>query len=422
MDKLKFLSPALTEKVRQLVGTPAYVYDERTLTAQAAKALAFPNAFGLTARYAMKASPNAAILRIFDKAGLHFDASSGYECDRAIKAGIAPNKISLSSQEMPAKADFLRLHQAGIHFNACSLSQLETFGKLCPSQDVGVRFNPGVGSGGTSKTNVGGPSSSFGIWHEYIPAVREIAAKYKLRVIRIHTHIGSGSDPLVWQHTSELSLNLIREFPDATTLNLGGGYKVARMDYEKGTDLAKIGAPILEKFKALQAETGRSIRLEIEPGTFLLANSCSLVTTIQDAVNTGEKGYHFLKLDAGMTEILRPSLYASQHPIIVVPAKETSETVPYVVVGHCCESGDLLTPSPEDSGELAPRELAKAQIGDLCVIEGAGAYCSAMSSKNYNSFPEAAEVLLRENGELVVIRKRQTLEQILQNEIPLASL
>jgi diaminopimelate decarboxylase len=419
MEKLNFLSPALAENVRQLVGTPAYVYDERTLLAQAGKALAFPNAFGLTVRYAMKASPNAAILRIFEKAGLHFDASSGWECDRAIKAGIAPNKISLSTQEMPAKVDFVRLYKSGISFNACSLSQLEVFGALFPGQEVGVRFNPGVGSGGTSKTNVGGPSSSFGIWHESIAAVREVAAKYKLRIIRIHTHIGSGSDPLVWQNTADLSLNMVRQFPDATTLNLGGGYKVARMDDEKGTDLAKIGAPILEKFKALQAETGRSIRLEIEPGTFLLANSGSLVTTIQDIVSTGEKGYRFLKLDAGMTEILRPSLYASQHPLVVVPAKETSETVPLVVVGHCCESGDLLTPSPEDSGELAPRELAKAQIGDLCVIEGVGAYCSAMSAKNYNSFPEAAELLLRDNGDLVVIRKRQTLEQILQNEVPL---
>jgi len=90
--------------------------------------------------------------------------------------------------------------------------------------------------------------------------------------------------------------------------------------------------------------------------------------------------------------------------------------VPYVVVGHCCESGDLVTPSATDHEELGPRELPKAEIGDLCVIEGAGAYCSAMSAKNYNSFPEAAEVLLRENGELALIRRRQTLEQILQNE------
>jgi diaminopimelate decarboxylase len=89
----------------------------------------------------------------------------------------------------------------------------------------------------------------------------------------------------------------------------------------------------------------------------------------------------------------------------------------YVVVGHCCESGDLLTPSVKDHEELGPRELAEAAIGDLCVIEGAGAYCSAMTAKNYNSFPEAAEVLLRENGEAVPIRRRQTLEQMVENEV-----
>ena len=420
MEKLKFLTPALAEKVRQTIGTPTYVYDERTLKKQAAIVLAFPNAFGLTVRYAMKASSNAAILRIFESCGLHFDASSGWECDRLLKAGITANKISLSTQEMPGRADFIRLQKSGIHFNACSLSQLETFGTLCPGAEVGVRFNPGVGSGGTSKTNVGGPSASFGIWHESIPTVRELAQKFGLRIIRIHTHIGSGSDPLVWQKTADLSLNMVREFPDVVTLNLGGGYKVGRMASEKTTDLAQIGQPILQKFQALQAETGRSIRLEIEPGTFLLANSCSLVTTIQDVVNTGRDGYNFLKLDAGMTEILRPALYAAQHPLVVVPQKETSQTVPYVVVGHCCESGDLLTPSPENSGELAPRELTKAEIGDLCVVEGAGAYCSALSAKNYNSFPEAAEALVRENGELVLIRRRQTLDQIVQNEIPLS--
>jgi diaminopimelate decarboxylase len=417
METLKFLTPDLALDVRTKFGSPLFVYDERTLKAQAAQALAFPNAFGLTVRYAMKASSNAAILRIFDGCGLHLDASSGWECERAIRAGIAANKISLSTQELPALEQLVRLCEAGIRFNACSLSQLEAFGALFPGREIGLRFNPGVGSGGTSKTNVGGPSASFGIWHEFMPAVREIVARHQLRVIRIHTHIGSGSDPLVWQRTADLSLNLVREFPEVAILNLGGGYKVGRMAYEKTTDLNEIGQPILQKFEALHAETGRAIRLEIEPGTYLLANSCSLVTTVQDIVHTGEAGYHFLKLDAGMTEILRPSLYAAQHPIALVPRQATGRTMPYVVVGHCCESGDLLTPSPKDSGELEPRELPEARIGDLCVIEGAGAYCSAMSAKNYNSFPEAAEVLLRENGELALIRRRQTLDQILQNEV-----
>jgi hypothetical protein len=108
--------------------------------------------------------------QIFDKAGLHFDASSGYEIHRAIKAGISPQKVSLSSQEFPV--DFADLYPLGIEFNACSLSQLKRFGQLFPGASCGLRFNPGVGSGGTEKTNVGGPSSSFGIWHEQIAEVK----------------------------------------------------------------------------------------------------------------------------------------------------------------------------------------------------------------------------------------------------------
>jgi len=102
--------------------------------------------------------------------GLHFDASSGYEVSRALRAGIPASHISLSSQEFPA--DFAELYSLGLEFNACSLTQLENFGKLFPGGRCGIRFNPGKGSGGTGKTNVGGPSSSFGIWHEQKSAVQ----------------------------------------------------------------------------------------------------------------------------------------------------------------------------------------------------------------------------------------------------------
>lgn len=419
METLRFLSAKSAAAARKLFGTPLYVYDERSLKRNAAAMLAFPNAFGLTVRYAMKASPNAALLQIFRDAGLHVDASSGHECRRAIRAGIPADHISLSAQELP---DFFpELVEAGVTINACSLSQLERFGKKFRGRRIGLRFNPGVGSGGTKKTNVGGPSSSFGIWHGFLEDAKALVRKYRLRVFRIHTHIGSGSDPAIWQKVAGLSLDLVREFPDATVLNLGGGYKVGRMAYEKTTDLQEVGAPVKEAFEAFAAETGRELHLEIEPGTWLVANACSLVTTVQDIVSTGESGFHFLKLDSGMTEILRPSLYGSQHPLVIVPRKPTGRILPYVAVGHCCESGDLITPAPDEPDVLAPRELPETAPGDLCVIEGAGAYCSGMTAKNYNSFPEAAEALLREKGDFALIRRRQTLDQITQNEVPLPS-
>lgn len=150
LEVSRFLTPTLAENIRQQYGTPVYVYDEKTLTNQALTALQFPNLYGLKVRYAMKASPNAAILQLFHRLGLNFDASSGFEVRRAILAGVSPQDISLSSQELPQ--DFKELIELGIEFNACSLKQLDTFGRLFPGGSCGVRFNPGKGSGGTGKT------------------------------------------------------------------------------------------------------------------------------------------------------------------------------------------------------------------------------------------------------------------------------
>ena len=123
-----------------------------------------------------------------------------------------------------------------------------------------------------------------------------------------------------------------------------------------------------------------------------------------------------------MTELIRPSMYGAQHPLSVVAhghkaGTHEAEQVEYVVVGHCCESGDILTTAPGDPECLSPRRMARAQIGDTLVIEGTGAYASGMSAKNYNSFPEAAEVMIDPSGEPQLIRRRQSLDQAMQNEV-----
>jgi len=421
----RFITQELANEIAQKVGTPAYVYDGRALTEQAEKALAFPNAFGLTVRFAMKSCPNRAVLQLFQRMGICIDASSGYEIDRAMAAGFEPEQISLSSQEMPDNiAEFVA---KGAEVNACSVEQLKKFGKACPGSKVGLRFNPGLGSGGTGKTNVGGPSSSFGIWHEQLPQVKEVLAEYDLTAVRVHTHIGSGSDPAVWQRVASLSLALAAEFPECTALNLGGGYKTGRMPGEPSTDLATVGAPVKELFEKFAVEHGRELTLEIEPGTFLVANAGSILATVQDMTSTkgeqaGADGRDFLKLDCGMTEIARPSLYGAQHPIAIIPREgcvDERGTASYIVSGHCCESGDLLTCAPDEPETLQARQLVEARVGDFCVIDGAGAYCSGMATKNYNSFPEAAEVLLDSKGQPHVVRVPQTLEQMLANERPL---
>lgn len=416
--KPKFLNQDSARRIAENFGTPLYVYDQHALESAAGAALDFPNAYGLTVRYAMKASPNAALLKLFNQLGLWIDASSGYEVRRALAAGIEPHKISLSTQELPD--DFADLYALGVEINACSLSQLERFAAVFPGREIGLRFNPGAGSGGNNRTNVGGPSSSFGIWHEWIDQVKAIVQAADLRAVRVHTHIGSGSDPAVWQKVSAMSLDLVRQFPEVTRLNLGGGYKVARMPEEVGTDLQECGAPVAQKFHDFARETGRKIHLEIEPGTYLVANACAVLATVHDVVSTGPGGYEFLKLNTGMTEVLRPSIYGAQHLISILQAEPSFEARDYMIVGHCCESGDILTPAPGDPELLSTRRLPLTRIGDLCVIDGAGAYCSAMSTKHYNSYPEAAEVLIDQAGEPHLIRKRQQPEAIWANEVPLA--
>lgn len=382
--------------------------------------LRFAAPFGLTVRFAIKACPTEAILQIIDHLGLHFDASSGWEALRAMRAGVPPGKISLSTQELPS--DYPALIEAGITLNACSLRQLDEYGKSFPGAYVGLRINPGLGAGHSGKTNTGGVGSSFGIWHEYLSRAQETASRHRLKVYRAHSHIGSGGDPEVWEKVALLNLQAVRHLPDVSILNLGGGFKVARVAGEKSADVAAIGQRVGKALSEFAKQTHRELHLELEPGTFLMANSGSILSKIQDLADTGADGYEFLKLDCGMTEILRPSLYGSQHPLVVVPQNPTAQPERrkhYVVVGHCCESGDLLSCAPGEPETLQPREMAAATIGDLLVIDGAGAYCSGMSAKNYNSFPEAPEILLQEDGTPVLIRKPQTLEQMVSNEISL---
>ncbi len=409
----RFLSDDQVRAARARFGTPVYVYDQRTLEERARLVLAFPNAFGLTARYAMKACPTAAVVKALTATGLHIDASSGHEVTRALEAGVPPDRILLTAQQVPD--DLPQLVERGVLFNACSIAQIHAFGAAFPGRSCSIRVNPGLGSGHNNRTNVGGPGASFGIWHEHLDEALAAGREHRLTFDRMHTHIGSGNDAEIWKRVALMSLEICARIPDAEVLNLGGGFKVAP---EEETDLATIGAPIAEAFRAFAARHGRKLRLEIEPGTYLVANACVLIATVIDVVDTGRDGYRFLKVDTGMTEIVRPSMYGAQHPITVVPARaETRGEAEYLVVGHCCESGDVLTPAPQDPEGLRARLLTEARIGDAVVIGRAGAYCSGMTTKNYNSFPEAPEVMIGKSGSIELIRRRQTPEQVCQNEV-----
>jgi diaminopimelate decarboxylase len=157
------------------------------------------------------------------------------------------------------------------------------------------------------------------------------------------------------------------------------------------------------------------LHLEVEPGTFLVANAGAVVSTCIDVVDTGARGYKFAKLDTGMIDVTRPALYGAQHPITVMADKRQEANV--VFVGPCCESGDILTPAPGDAEKLAPRPSLVPAIGDLVIVGGAGAYCAAMSTFNYNSYPQSPEVMLEPDGTFRLLRKRQDPEAVWANEV-----
>ncbi len=410
METPKFLDNDKALKISEEYGTPVFVYSEQKLREQAKKVLSINVPYGLTVRYAMKANPLKKVLQIFDSEGIHIDASSGYEAKRAIIAGIDPKKIMVTAQELPK--EFYK----DVLFNASSLYQLEEYGKSFRGTKISIRINPGIGSGIPKKTIVGGANSSFGIWYEHIPEIKRILNKYSLSLDKIHTHIGSGTNPSIWNQVASLSLSFVKQFETVKTINLGGGFKIGRMSYEKSTYMEETGEAVTEALLDFYNKTKRAIHLEIEPGTFLTANTGTLITTIQDTCETSNN--KFLKIDAGMTEILRPCLYGAKHPLIVVPkVKDTNQSDRYIVVGHCCETSDTITPQEHDGEKMEPRLLKKAKRGDLLLIEGVGAYCSSMCASNYNSFPQSAEVLITQNNETVLIKKREKLEDILSLEV-----
>ncbi|HZP55341.1 MAG TPA: diaminopimelate decarboxylase [Candidatus Saccharimonadales bacterium] len=378
------------KRIADQQGTPIYVYDRQYLLDRATKLQELSQTHNCLLRYAVKANPHTEIIELFDRLGLNFDASSEYEAERLIKLGVEPEKISLSSQQPPS--NMLKTLNSGVKFVATSLRQLELAGSSGWQGNLAVRLNPGVGSGHSRRTTTGGVSSSFGIWHEYMPQVLDWASKSGCVIDRIQTHIGSGADAKVWRTVVEEGLKLVEQIPTIKILNLGGGYKVARMPDEKEANMAEILEIFDNAVKAFQKRTGRQLSIEIEPGTFLVANGGYLISQVVDVVDTGREGFNFIKLDTGMNDLLRPTLYGAQHSIEIINDSKAKKD--YVVVGHNCESGDLLTPEPGNPEQIKPRSLNQAEIGDTVMIGGVGAYGASMRAIGYNSYPAAKETIL----------------------------
>jgi diaminopimelate decarboxylase len=242
----------------------------------------------------------------------------------------------------------------------------------------------------------------------------------------VHVHIGSGGDPAVWQANIDNELTIVeRHFPDAQIVSFGGGLKEARMLDEKPADIEELGNYAKERINEFYQKTKRKLKMEIEPGTYVIALAGFVVTKVIDKKKTGDYGFNFLVLDGGMEANTRPLLYGARHPFYVVSeagallssefAENPNSVYEAVLAGSCCESGD--SQCLDDSGRVVPRKMAEPEIGDFIAIGGAGAYCSAMTLINYNSHVQAPELLYTCDRNLKVIRSKQTLQQFLANEV-----
>jgi diaminopimelate decarboxylase len=404
-------------------GTPVYVYD----AAQIVKRLNDLTAFDVI-RFAQKSCSNIAILDLVRRNDGLVDCVSAGEIHRAIAAGFKPSQTN-HPPEMVYTADIFDrdalelVIKYDIHINCGSPDMIDQYGEArrqagLPTTGITLRINPGFGHGHSQKVNTGGSQSKHGIWHEQIEDCIERATKYGLSITGLHVHIGSGTD---LEHLSQVcgALEKVARTVGSSILSIsvGGGLPVP---YREGQEYVDIGAyfQLCDTTRhRLANEFGHEISLEIEPGRYLAAESGYLISEIRAIKTAGENTFYLL--DAGFNNLARPILYGAYHPMAICPADgaaggaKSRQTREVIVGGPLCESGDIFT--QEEGGFVSRRALPEAKVGDFLVIGVAGAYSYAMAS-NYNSKPLVAEVLI-ENGTPHLVRRRQTLDELIQHEV-----
>ncbi|QYX53578.1 diaminopimelate decarboxylase [Pseudomonas sp. S07E 245] len=393
-------------------GSPLWAYDANTINARIDQLQGFN-----LVRYAQKANPNLHILRLMRARGLALDAVSLGEIERALAAGATldrqPAELVLTSDVLD-RATLARVVEAGIEVNAGSIDMLRQLGECSPGHRVWLRINPGFGHGHSRKTNTGGENSKHGIWHEQLGEALDCIRAHGLHLVGVHMHIGSGVDYAHLEQVAQAMVELVGRLDmDIEAFSIGGGLSVPYRDGDTPVDIQRYARTWAAAKSQIETMLGHGVRMEIEPGRFLLAESGYLVTEVRAVKQMG--GNRFIMVDAGFNDLLRPALYGSYHRMTVLDANGNPVERPLQltqVAGPLCESGDVFT---QDEHGLAAQLLPQACVGDLLVIHDTGAYGASMSS-NYNSRPLLPEVLI-EDGDIRLIRRRQTIQALLDLEL-----
>ena len=395
-------------KLADTYGTPLYIYSYNTLLRHFN---AYDNAFNGYPHiicFAVKSNPNTAILRLFAKNGGGADIVSGGELFVALKAGISPGKIVYAGVGKTEDEIGFALKSKILMFNVESESELREIdrvaGKMKTKAPIALRINPDIDPGTHPYITTGMKKYKFGIPIEDALEYYRLASKLKnIRVVGLHKHIGSQItkiSPFVdaLKRVLILTDKLNEQSMNIQYLDIGGGLGISYKDEDPPVpnDLAKNLIPLLE---------GRKLTLIMEPGRSIVGNAGILVTkTLYLKKGSGKE---FIIVDAGMNDLIRPSLYDAYHQINPVLKKKRNPVIGDIV-GPICESGDFLA---------REREVGRVKQGEYLAVMSAGAYGFSMSS-NYNSRMRAAEVMVK-GKEHFLVRRRETYSDLIKNvQIP----
>ncbi|EMF5692846.1 diaminopimelate decarboxylase [Enterobacter roggenkampii] len=395
-------------------GCPVWVYDAQIVREKIAALHQFD-----VVRFAQKACSNIHILRLMREQGVKVDSVSLGEIERALVAGYDPKADSdaiVFTADVIDDATLARVHELQIPVNAGSVDMLEQLGQVSPGHRVWLRVNPGFGHGHSQKTNTGGENSKHGIWYADMPAALEVLQRYNLKLVGIHMHIGSGVD---YGHLEQVCGAMVRQVvdfgQDLEAISAGGGLSIPYREGEEAIGTDHYYGLWSAARDQIAAHLGHAVKLEIEPGRFLVAEAGVLVSQVRSVKEMGSR--HFVLIDAGFNDLMRPSMYGSYHHITALAADGRDLTqaprVETVVAGPLCESGDVFT--QQEGGKVETRALPEVKPGDYLVLHDTGAYGASMSS-NYNSRPLLPEVLF-DNGKARLIRRRQTIQELLALEL-----
>lgn len=389
--------------IAQEFGNPIYVYDSEKIKFQYERLTsAFKDIGNLRINYATKALSNLSVLKYMKLLGAGLDTVSIQEVRLGLAAGFEPQAIIYTPNGVSLK-EIEAVAQMGVQINIDNLSLLEQFGARHPNTPVCIRINPHVMAGGNSNISVGHIDSKFGISIHQIPHLLRIVENTAMNINGIHMHTGSDIlDIDVFLHAAEILFDTAKHFKNLAFLDFGSGFKVPYHDNDIETNIEELGEKLSSRFISFCEEYGSDLHLIFEPGKFLVSQAGYFVTQVNVVKQTTSTV--FAQVDSGFNHLIRPMLYGSHHHIENISNPEGKERF-YSVVGYICETDTF----------GSNRKIAEIKEGDMLVFKNCGAYCFSMAS-NYNSRYRPAEILWHE-GKAHLIRKMESFEDILQNQV-----